>query len=248
MRQLKPLILYFTADFPSREVLESFINETDPGIVKYVELGVPIENPIYDGPTIKTTHSRARNQFTMDDLRHFAGLLSSRGIESYILAYHDLVQEKGEEFLDFLRDCGYSGIIVPDLLTDFYDERIEFIRMVEERIRFIPFFNPATPDAVIQEILAETGSWVYYGLQPSTGIDVPYDLDEVSRRIVELAGDREVNFGFGIRTVGQVKEIISHGSSGVAIGSMQVRMLSDGDIAGFRNFQSELGRMIRVAD
>lgn len=245
---MKPLIFYFTADYPSRDVLTDFIRQTDERMVKYVELGIPTENPIYDGPTIKTTHSLARKGYARSDLKHFSGLLAEKGISTFVLAYFNEISGGDPEFLRYLRESGVSGIIVPDLLMDHFEERVEVISRIEDVMDFIPFFNPATPDSVIEEVASMTSSWIYYGLQPSTGINVPYDLDEVSRRILELIPGREVNFGFGVRTVSQVKEIISLGSSGVAIGSLFVKMLKEGDLNAFQEFQENIREAMKSAE
>ena len=244
---MKPLILYFTANYPDKDTLTGFLAQIDEEIVKYVEIGIPTENPLYDGPTIKATHSVARGAFHMDDIRHYASILAKKGIMTFVLSYYSVIIEGGESLLEFLETSGVSGIIVPDLLTDYYEETDEAISRIEKHLRFIPFFNPATPDSVIEEISAKTSSWIYYGLQPSTGINVPYDLPEVSGRIMELVKGREINFGFGVRTVKEVQEVISSGSSGVAIGSMLVPMLKERDHTDFREFQSELKEAIRVA-
>lgn len=238
--RIKPLILYFTASYPDRENLMEFLREIDPGIVKYVEIGIPADNPLYDGPIIKATHSTARTAFRVEELADYARLLHDKGIKTYVLAYYSVVRNGGDELLEYLADSGISGMIVPDLLTDFYELKNEVISSIEKKLRFIPFFNPATPDAVIEDVVSLTNSWIYYGLQPSTGIAVPYDLEEVSRRITGMIHGREINFGFGIKTVRDVKEIISLGSSGVAIGSMLVPMLRENNAQAFREFQKEL--------
>ena len=248
MIKAKPLILYFTANFPSKEILSGFIDAIDSGIVKYVEIGIPTVNPLYDGPTIKTTHKIGRSSFRMEDVADFASKLAKKGVKTFILAYYETIRQGKAELLDFLAGSGIQGIIVPDLLTDYFPSRIEVIREIEEKLEFIPFFNPATPDSVIREICSVTSSWIYYGLQPSTGINVPYDLKEVSRRIVELANGREINFGFGVRSASQVAEIISLGSSGVAIGSLLVKMLKENDLDSFRKFQEELKEAIDIAN
>lgn len=238
--EIKPLILYFTANYPDKETVTQFIQEIDPEIVKYVEIGIPIENPLYDGPTIKATHSVARTTFKIDDLSYYSKLLLEKGIKTYVLTYYKVIKEGKEKLLDDLYNAGISGVIVPDLLTDFYEISGEVISAIERKIRFVPFFNPATPDAIIKDVVSLTSSWIYYGLLPSTGISVPYDLEEVSNRIVSLIQGREINFGFGIRTVEDVEAIISLGSSGVAIGTMLVSLLKEHDLEGFRRFQSQL--------
>lgn len=248
MIRIRPVILYFTADYPDKGTVGKFLEEIDPEIVKYVEIGIPTENPLYDGPSVKSTHSVARSQYNNEDLAEMADLVNSRGMETDILAYSEVFLKGGEEYPQFLKNSGISGAIVPDLLTDYFDQKDEFINELQKKINFIPFFNPATPDSIIGEITSKTSSWIYYGLQPSTGINVPYDPVEVSSRIFSLVKNREINFGFGVRSVRDVKDIISLGSSGVAIGSMLVPMLKNRDIGSFRKFQSEIKEAISVAE
>lgn len=182
----------------------------------------------------------ALKNFKPDHLGEFADILESKGISTYALSYYSRIGSEGLDFVKSLREDGFSGIIVPDLLTDNPEKSDRLIPEIEKIFRFIPFFNPATPDGVIHSVSSMTSSWIYYGLQPSTGIDMPYDLEEVSSRILGLVHGREVNFGFGIRTIEQVKEILGLGSSGVAIGSLLVQYLKNGDLNSFRKFQESV--------
>ncbi len=52
-----------------------------------------------------------------------------------------------------------------------------------------------------------------------------------------------MNFGFGIRNLNQVREIMSLGSDGVAIGTMIIPMLTSHDLEAFLKFQHELGEV-----
>lgn len=237
---MKPLILYFTADFPSNGILKSFLNEVDPEVVKYVEIGIPESNPLYDGPTIKATHSTALKNFQPTHLGEFADILDGKGIRTFALSYYNGIVGESLDFVRYLKESGFNGVIVPDLLTDHSEKSEELIPEIEEIFSYVPFFNPATPDAVIDSISSLTSSWIYYGLQPSTGIDMPFDLEEVSRRILTLLPGREINFGFGIRTIDQVREVLNFGSSGVAIGSLLVQYLMNNDLEGFRKFQKSV--------
>ncbi len=245
---MKPLILYFTADYPSTEILKSFLEAVDPDVVKYVEIGIPESNPLYDGPTIKATHSLALKNYKPNHLAEYTGILGRKGIPAFALSYYEKFNKLGSGYATFLKDAGFSGVIIPDLLTDYSEESDRIIPKIEEIFSFIPFFNPATPDGLINAVSSLTGSWIYYGLQPSTGIDIPFDLEEVSRRILDLLPGREINFGFGIRTTGQIGEILSLGSSGVAIGSLLVQYLNDKDLEGFRKFQESVKEVCASAE
>lgn len=248
MNLLKPIILYFTAGYPDRKILTKFLEHVDPDIVKYVEIGIPTENPLYDGPSVKSTHSVARNHFVEDDLATYSDIVNNMGMETDVLAYYEVFKKGGDDYPKYLKDSGISGTIVPNLLIDYFDEKEEFIGKLKGKISYLPFFNPATPDSVILDVASKTCSWIYYGLQPSTGITVPYDPVEVSSRIFSLVKNREINFGFGVRSVSDAKDIIALGSSGVAIGSMLVPMVRDGDLDSFKKFQRELKEMIDLEE
>lgn len=236
-------IFYFTSSYPTHEQLLKFISSVDGEVVKYVELGLPSMNPLYDGPSIRKTHSDALRNFHFSHLAEYGSILTRKGVRPYLLAYYNDFAQRGERMLDDLADAGFAGLLIPDLLIDHADVAQSTIASVQKKLEFIPFFNPATPDAIVSRISGMTRSWVYYGLQPSTGIEIPYDLAEVSSRIRELLPSREVNFGFGIRNLDQVREIMSLGSDGVAIGTMIIPMLTGHDLEAFLKFQHELGEV-----
>ena len=237
---MRSTIFYFTASFPAEDVLERFLALISPDLIKYVELGLPSVNPRYDGPDIRGTHRIAIERFRKETLGKYSKIINDLGITPFLLAYSDDLERMGADFLHYLREVNFSGVIVPDLLVDHYPEARETIEDIQESLDFIPFFNPSTPDAVVSKISSITRSWVYYGLQPSTGIEVPYDLNAVSHRILELIPDREINFGFGIRNIEQAGEILRLGTSGIAIGSILVPMLRNNDTDAFVDFQQRL--------
>ncbi len=236
-------IFYFTSSYPDHRRLLDFMKGVDGNVVKYVEIGLPSRNPLYDGPHIRKTHSDALRNFHFSHLEEYGSILASKGIAPYLLSYYGDFAERGEKLLDDLADAGFAGLLIPDLLIDHADVAEHTIAAVQKKLEFIPFFNPATPDTVVSKISGMTKSWIYYGLQPSTGIEIPYDLEEVSARIRGLLPRREVNFGFGIRNLDQVKEILSLGSDGVAIGTMIIPMLVGHDLEAFLKFQRDLGEV-----
>ncbi len=98
-----------------------------------------------------------------------------------------------------------------------------------------PFFT-ITPDHIIKKIAEMTSSWIYYGLQPSTGIDIPYEIDYTTERINQLLPGREITYGFGIKTEEDIKQLMKNGGSGVAIGSYIEKMLEKNDKKGFLDY------------
>jgi len=113
-------------------------------------------------------------------------------------------------------------------------------KLTEKGFEYIPFFSPATPDSIIKDIASITNSWIYYGLQPSTGIDIPYELDYTTERINELLPGREITYGFGIKTDEDIKNLMKNGGSGVAIGTYLVKMIDTNDEKGFVDYINKM--------
>ncbi len=237
----KNLILYFTLGFPSQEVLDGFCDRIDSKEVDYVEFGFPSPNPVYDGPRIRGTHRAARENYQPEKGERLFRSLLGKGIKLYSLTYYRDIENDPENFLQYLKANGFSGLIIPDLLVDYYNDAVPILDSLKKYgLELIPFFNPSTPDMIIREIASKTSSWIYYGLQPSTGISVPFDTREVAERIKEILPDREINFGFGIRDNKQVRELLSYGASGVAIGTALIDKLNSGDKDDFSTYLAEM--------
>jgi Tryptophan synthase alpha chain len=186
------------------------------------------------------THEIAEKNFQSDHLEQYADILGKKNVRTYLLTYYRDLARQSSDFIPHLSDSGFSGVIVPDLLVDYSAIASDVITRIQGSLDFIPFFNPATPDGVIERISRMTESWIYYGLQPATGIRIPYDLEEVSRRIIELLPGREVNFGFGIRSMDQIGRIMDLGSKGVALGTLLVPMVRENRLDDFVELQEQI--------
>ncbi|MHB8559968.1 MAG: tryptophan synthase subunit alpha [Thermoplasmataceae archaeon] len=234
-------MLYFTIGFPDNDTLQEFSEAIPDHSIDYVELGYPSRRAYYDGPRIRETHEAGVVNFNESSIEKLSASLKRKAEKIYLLAYHDDFLENREKIYGILKRCGFSGLIIPDLLTDFYDENEDLIREIQgSGYEYIPFFNPSSPDRVIRNVSKISNSWIYYGLMPSTGINVPYSQDAVVSRINSILGDREINFGFGIRSVDDVRKLVSYGAHGAAIGTLLITMLEKHDIDGFRQFINDL--------
>ncbi|MCL4451784.1 MAG: tryptophan synthase subunit alpha [Candidatus Thermoplasmatota archaeon] len=213
------LLIYLTLGFPDNKFLEEFVLSIPEGTVDGLELGLPSSDPRYDGPKIRSTHGE-KSSFDIDQIGGIMQICRDQEIRVNILSYYSDIEKAGERFLQGLSRHTVHEMIVPDLLIDYTEEADTFInRMREAGISYIPFFNAATPDRVIEKYLEMTDSWIYYGLQPSTGINVPVNISEVVERALSLINQRDIIFGFGIRNGSDAAEIIRAGGHGIAIGS-----------------------------
>lgn len=233
---MRNLIPYFTLGYPDNETLKRFLMAMPINMINYIEFGFPSNDPRYDGPTIRKTHRIGNENYDESFYIDIFNYFNDHNIKMYSLSYYSDIKDI-ERFAAVLSNLGFSGSIIPDLLIDYYDEAFDVINKLNEmHFEYIPFFTPSTPDNVIKKVSEKTYSWIYYGLQPSTGIDIPYDLDYTCNRIFSLVKSREINFGFGIKTIEDVSGLIRRGASGVAIGSYLVNMLDGNDLNGFLDY------------
>ncbi len=231
------LTLYFTMGYPDNESLAMFVRKGRDLGAERIELGFPCSDPRYDGPAIKNTHRSALLSYSDSSAREMLRDLSRDGLSAYALAYFSSISGDPGSFLAKVRDFGFSGLMLPDLITDYFHDAERIIRNVEgEGLEFIPFVSQATPDSVVRKLSALTESWIYYGLLPSTGVSLPTSMESIYLRARELLGGREICFGFGIRTPSQIRELRILGADGIAIGSALVDYLEHRDIPGFTSF------------
>lgn len=234
------IIPYFTLGFPDDGTLQAAVRSAAENGIRMIELGFPSQDPKYDGPGIRKTH--AGNRASMDAFDpSILSILREHGISYYALLYYSDIHDSLDRKLSRLKELGFSGIILPDLLIDFFGESREVILHIQaQSLELIPFFTQATPDAVISDVSQMTSSWIYYGLQPSTGIIVPLDLASVTQRVKALLPGRDVVYGFGIRGTEDIKLLRSMGAYGAAVGSLFVKYLGSGDVESISRILSEM--------
>ena len=237
----KKLAVYFTFPFPDYATIRQFLASINSELVDYVELGIPVKNPYYDGPKIRTTHGSSIEHFKPDEMRNEIKELQNKGLKTYTLTYLNSIEKDQETGIKNLKDSGFEGVIFPDLLIDYYDTREDTLRIMDqENLSLIPFFTSSTPDGVVHEMLERTSSWVYHGIQPSTGVNVPVDTEKTGERIRRISGSREIIFGFGISNTEDARRVMESGADGIAIGSMFIDYLKRGDVEGFKKVLKEL--------
>ncbi|WP_075056336.1 tryptophan synthase subunit alpha [Thermogymnomonas acidicola] len=117
---MRKLILYLTFNYPSPDTFTRFLDEVSRLPVDYVELGLPTQNPVYDGPAIRQTHSGTRRP-SAEEMSRAVKKLHGAGIRTYFLQYfRDIEGGQRDTFLTTVNASGADGILLPDLLIDFF--------------------------------------------------------------------------------------------------------------------------------
>lgn len=243
---MNSVYLYFTLCYPNKEILNSFLSTLSSSTVKGVEFGFPSTDPHYDGPVIRKTHTTSIN-CSQEEFTDSFRTVSEIGLKKYALSYYSDREDTFADFLEYLRINEFDGLIIPDIIVDYFNDYIQIMELCKNSgLELIPFVNASTPDSVLKEITVRTDSWIYFGLQPSTGISMPFDLTSASRRIRNMIGNRELICGFGIRNADQIPEIREAGADGIALGTMLVPYLENNDLEGFHTLLDDIRRFMYV--
>ena len=102
----KKLSVYFTFPFPDYVTIKPFLDSVSSDLVDYVELGIPVKNPYYDGPKIRTTHGSSMQHFKIDDMQKEIEELKNKGVKTYALTYLNSIEKDQELGIRNLKDSG----------------------------------------------------------------------------------------------------------------------------------------------
>ena len=153
------LSIYFTAGFPQ-------LHDTDlilSSLIKYgadiIEIGMPYSDPLADGPVIqnssmKALHNGMSVKILFEQLNNFleTASLASKNVPLILMGYLNTFLQYGfEKFCEDAKNCGISGIILPDLPIVEYETKYKKI-FEENDLTFIFLITPETSEERIRKI------------------------------------------------------------------------------------------------
>ncbi len=222
------LMPYMMAGYPdldrSREVARAYV----AGGANLIELGIPLSDPLADGPVIHAAGVAA--------LRAGANVAAALGVARevsaeipvVVMCYANLVIAHGlERFADMLVSVGASGLIVPDLPLE---EAPATLAVLDARgLALVPLVAPTTPVQRLAAIGARARGFLYT-------VSVTGTTGERAGNTAALAGtlararshtDVPVAVGFGIGTPQQAAAAAAAGADGVIVGTRLVRAVGE---------------------
>ncbi len=162
-KQQNLLSLFFTAGFPRLDSTEQIIRASEQAGIDFLEVGMPYSDPLADGPVIQqsSTHAIA-NGMTMEIL--FQQLEAMKGkykIPLILMGYLNPVLQYGtERFLEKARNCGISGVILPDLpIVEYLEEYQKLFQAYN--LSFVFLVTPHTSKERIRMIDQYSDSFIY---------------------------------------------------------------------------------------
>ncbi len=222
----KAFIGFITAGDPDFETSEKIMLKMVEAGCDLIEIGIPFSDPIAEGPVIQDANLRSlSNGATTDKIFDLTEKLSSQvNIPLVYMTYLNVLFKYGyAKFLEKARDCGISGVIIPDLP---FEEKEELQSVADTYgIDVISLIAP-TSENRIKKIASEARGFIYeVSSLGVTGVrsEIKTDLESITSTVKE-ATDIPAAIGFGISTPEQAKKYASI-ADGVIVGSAIVRIV-----------------------
>jgi len=215
----KLLVVYITLGFPSIERFKEFVAKAANIGVDYFEFGILPKYAKYDGPAIRRSYDYVRKLGidTKEVLRSLKSILKDTG-NVIALTYLEDYENNFEHLLKELVNAEISKLLLPDLLIDYVDLYKSYIEFAKKMgIDLTLFVSPSMPDKLIEEVSKESKPFLYYGIRPTTGVQIPVSPSILVKRIRSKVQSKLV-IGFGLDE-NEISEVLNAGADGIAIGS-----------------------------
>lgn len=221
--------VYLPLGYPSPEIFSRYIGSVS-GLVDLIEVGIPTERPIYDGPIIRRAHreiiSRGYDRIPIDRYKE----LSKISCDKVALAYYSEVSRDLDGFLEKISGMGFRCLLAPDLLIEYPERLGEYLRASREHgLEPCFFISSKFPYSLVRRLPDHGAYLVYLGIQASTGTSLPIQVLRNISIARDLIGDRSrLAVGFGINSLERVLEVLRGGADIAIIGTEVVKRLAIG--------------------
>ena len=218
----RALVPYITAGHPDAERTVELLAALAESGADVIELGLPVSDPMADGPIIQASSQRALELgMNFERLLDLVARARSR-VPLVLFSYLNPILSAGSDASARAAEAGFSGLLVTDLPVG-ADPELE-ARLGQGPLAFISLVAPTTPPERMREIAAHGGGFVY--LISRTGVtgvrdELPPELPETVARL-RAATTLPVCVGFGVSRP-EHAAAVARIADGVVVGSALVR-------------------------
>ncbi len=205
---------YITATYPSKE---AFLNAVKclSNVSDFLEIGIPTQNPKYDGPpVIRKTHFAS-------ELKGLDAVKVTRygGVPTILMGYIEDYVDNMELVAETANEVGASSVLFPDLLFEHIDLLESYVGVMRDySLRPTFFVSSNTPHRLIASLVKYEPLFIYLGLYAATGIKLPLYIERNVREVRKLVDDVTLIAGFAINTPEMVRLVINAGADAWLLG------------------------------
>jgi tryptophan synthase alpha chain len=221
------LVTFITAGDPNPKATVKYLHALEKN-ADILELGIPFNDPMADGPTIQKANFRAldngmKTSKVFEIVKEFK---DNSDTPIVLMTYYNPIYIKGEEnFVKTARIAGVDGLIVVDLPTEESENYIQVCR--KNKIDTIFLAAPNTPYHRLMEVNKASSGFIYlvsrYGTTGERN-NIPQASIDFLKKTRSLC-TKPLCVGFGISRKEHVEQLIKNGANGVVVGSSLVNII-----------------------
>lgn len=228
------LNIFFTAGYPKQESTVGIAQSLERSGVKLIEIGMPYSDPLADGTTIQDSSAIAlQNGMNLDIMFKQVRIINdTTNLTIVLMGYLNQLMTVGvDDFLHRCQQAGVSGLIIPDLPMDIYED--EYLSLFEKYGIAISFLiTPRTSESRIREVDRLSTGFLYLVADNSITGGSESNFSEAQKsyfeRIKAMNLTSNVLIGFGIKNKLQFDQTKIY-ANGAIIGSEFIRQLTNNE-------------------
>ena len=217
----KGFIPFITAGDPDLTITQDILIELAHAGATVIELGVPFSDPMADGPVIQRASERAlKNTFGLDDLLAMVARARTQ-IDTPIILFsyfNPLLQFGVARLAQTAKASGIDGVLVTDMTPE---ESGEFEAELRARELDMIFLVAPTSTDERLKLVAKHASGFVYAVSRAGVTGTRETISAEAEKLVARMRDftsLPIAVGFGISTVGQVRDVQRYADA-VVVGS-----------------------------
>lgn len=225
--------MYFSAGYPELNDTHRIMIALQKGGADLIEVGIPFSDPVADGPTIQESNKIALdNGITLKKiLAQISEIKEEIQIPVILMGYLNPIYQYGiEKFCEDCQEAGVSGLIIPDLPVNEYQNEYKTV-FERHRLANIFLITPQTSEARIREIDNISNSFIYMVSSASTtGAKKGLTQGQIDYfvRVQNMKLKSPLLIGFGISDHQSFTQATTY-ANGAIIGSAFINVLKNSD-------------------
>lgn len=218
--------IYLVGGYPDRKTFRRCLLAVAEAGADFVEVGIPFNDPVADGPVIADATLKAANAgITADMVLEDIEAVGEIQTAVYAMTYSNILYSYGiRRFSDRSRDT-LHGVILADLPNRMH----RFFRDRGMAVPLIPFATLESRDDDFTSMVDGPGGFIYFvGLRGITGSSADFRSPEITDRMRSLKTrtGKNVVVGFGVKTVDDARSALALGD-GFVVGTEAVKRQRD---------------------
>ena len=239
------IIGYLPVGFPDPDTFIKAVEISSAAGMDILEVGMPAENPKFDGQLIREAQEKIRRLGIGIDqaLELGAFAVCKAGCAGLAMMYgEDLVKYGVEKMIDRCAVLDMKGILSVAMEVENWKEIAQLSRTAN--IKAVPLITPDMDDLTIDDILQYAGGYLYVvSRKGPSGGHAEFDA-QIEERITNVKRLAEgyglpIAIGFGIRTPEDVTRLRNSGADAIIVGTALIEATIKGEGA-IQDFVSAL--------